>query len=81
MNKKISFMFALFFLVLLTAFASASRLPTTGGDSGTWGTVLNDCADRNIYKIGSSNNIDLSPQYDLFGNAGLPFLFGGVING
>ena len=33
--------------------------------------------DRRIYKLGSCNNINLSPQYDLLGNAGFPFLFGG----
>lgn len=26
------------------------------------------------------HNINSSPQYDLFGNAGLPFLFGGNCN-
>jgi hypothetical protein len=35
-------LFVILILVFLINFSSASRLPTVGGDSNSWGSVLND---------------------------------------
>jgi len=45
-HKKYFTMFCLAMIIILSATVSASRLPTIDGDSGTWGTVLNDYLTR-----------------------------------
>ncbi len=44
MKRKHDFFLVLFisFLILMTSFVSAERLPIVGGDEGAWGTFLND---------------------------------------
>ena len=56
----------IFLVVFLVATISASRLPTTGGDSGTWGTVLNDyletLAGENATYINITGNLTLGEK-------------------
>jgi len=72
-NKYIVLFLGIFLLaVLLTTTVSATGTAIIDEDEN----LLN----RNNYKVVNLSNYNLNPQYDLFGNAGLPLslnIFGG----
>ncbi|MCL5018493.1 MAG: hypothetical protein M1416_01860 [Candidatus Pacearchaeota archaeon] len=58
-RKKFDIFLVLIFLsIIISANVSASRLPTIGGDSDTWGTVLNDFLNVSHNASGQLKNID-----------------------
>jgi len=73
---KLKFIFAvLIFAGLISLnFASASRLPTVGGDNDTWGAVLNDYLNVSLNESG-----EIRPANLTFAQK-VTFAFGGIID-
>jgi len=70
---KLFLVLVIFLFVIIPATASASRLPTIGGDSGTWGTVLNDFLNMSHNESGGLKNIDNTADgiINLIGNTSI----------
>src|SRR3989344_3143252 len=63
----------LFLTVFILAMPSvnAARFPTVGGDSGTWGTVLNDYLNAEHTANGTHRNVTIQDQLTVIGNVNI----------